>query len=168
MLFLYISGILIGQSIYSGSFDLKNQSAFNLISENEIVTVQIAKKQIDINNSEKNTYGLRKIKSNQFLFFCGSDSIQIVQAKKKLTFQPGLVFDYKKRTLKELILVDAEGKIALNAEYDFKYPVANYKINIQGNTKIKELLSYATYYLFDKSKKLKNAYETPYIYFGPY
>ena len=164
-LFLLTINTLFGQLVYSGRFDFKNKTTFSLASENDTVTVQIAKKQIDINSSARNLFGFKKIKRNQFLFFKNSDTSEVVQTKKKLTFQSGLFFAFKKRTSKELILVDADGKIALTAEYDFKYPVANYKIYIYDNTRLPELLSFATHYLFENSRELKDAYETPYIYF---
>ncbi|HNR41037.1 MAG TPA: hypothetical protein PKL65_02300 [Bacteroidales bacterium] len=159
---------LAGQSAYSGSFNFKNQTTFNLVSENDSVTVQIARKQIIFNNASGNLSGIKKIKRNHLLIFNNSDTSQVVQTKRKLTFQSGLFYPYKKRTSKELILADHDGQIVLNAEYGFRYPVANYKITIYDKTKFTELLSYATYYLFANSRDLKNAYETPYIYFGPY
>lgn len=161
-----LSTTLYGQLIYSGSFDFKNQTTFSLVSENDTVRVQIAKKKIDINSSAEKSFGFKKIRRNQFLYFNNSGTNLVVQTKKKLTVEPGVIFTFKKRTAKELILADSDGKIALTAEYNFKYPVANYKIYIYDFTRLPELLSFATYYLFEKSKDLKSAYETPYIYFG--
>jgi hypothetical protein len=162
---ILLSKTLYGQLIYTGSFDLKNQATFSLVSENETVTVQIAKKQIEIESSARNSFGFKKLRRNQFIFFNNSDTSQVVQTKKKITFQSGLFFVIKKGTAKELILLDSDGKIALTAEHDFKYPIANYKFYVYDETKLPELVSYATYYFFEKSKALKTDYETPYIFF---
>lgn len=173
--YLFITGFcllaantIFGQGTFSGSFDFKNQTAFSLVSGNDSVTVQVAKKQIALNAATGNLFGVKKTGRKHLLYFNNGDTIQITRTKRELAFQPGLIFTCKERTSRKLTLADADGQTVLKAAYDFRYPVASYIIHVHDSIRFRELLSYATYYLFENSKELKTAYETPFIYFGSY
>jgi hypothetical protein len=165
---LLMSNLSVAQIIYTGSFDFKKENEFNLTSDIDTISITVANKKMNFGSEATNSFSFSKTRRNNFVLNLNSDTVIVVQTKRNISFSSGMTFYFNKKSAKQLILTDGNEKMLLSAEYVFKYPIASYEITIYEKDNLPELVSYSTYYLFEKSRNLKNDYETPYIYFGPY
>jgi len=166
-LFLCMFGVqcLNAQNKYIGSLNLNNKDkTFILTSELDTVNVLIGKKRLDFNNNDH--FSFIKTKSKNYTLVDKYDTIIIMKKRKKIEYSPDISFFIVKKKSKQLVLKDKTGRVVLDADYFLKKGITDFNLTISDNTYNTGLLAYATYYLFNQSKMLKAAYDTPFIYFG--
>jgi hypothetical protein len=160
---LFLSNTALAQTTYTGILNLNKKDNLTLVSGTDSIRIEIGKKKLDI--TKKNQVQFSQTKRNNYILQIGDTLLTVSESKRQITYSSGIYFIFDKKTAKKLRLKDEFGKIALEADYTFKYPSASYKVTLFGNTHPSELIAYATYYLINKSKELKTAYDTPYVFF---
>jgi len=156
--------LLYAQTNYNGKVNLnKKENSFNLVSSADSFNVKIDKKSLTFSNPNDFSF-IKKNKSNYNLIKEG-ESISIKDARNQIEYSNGLILYPVSKKNKQIILKDKDGKTVLDARFQLKRGISYFNIAIFDNKHKTELLSYATHYLYFKSKNLKAANDTPYIYF---
>jgi hypothetical protein len=156
--------LLYSQTSYNGKVNLnKKNNSFNLVSSSDSFNVKIDKKSLTFSNPSN--FSFVKIRNNNYNLVKEGASISIRDAKNQIEFSTGLILYPVSKKNKQIILKDEEGKIVLDAKFHLKRGISDFNIAIFDNKHKIELLSYATHYLYFKSKRLKESNDTPYIYF---
>lgn len=155
---------MVAQTSYTGKVNLKkNHDYFNLVSSSDSYNVQINKK--SLNFSKQNDFSFIKINRNNYNLVKDGDSIFIKDGRKQIEYSLGLTLYPVKKKRKQVILKDKYGNKVLDAKFNLKRSISDFNIAIFDEKHKTELLSYAAHYLYFKSKTLRDANNTPYIYF---
>jgi hypothetical protein len=141
----------------------KKDNSFHVVSSSDSFNVVVEKKNLKFSNS--NDFSFIKTDKNTYNLVQEGGSISIKLTKKQIEYSTGLILYPVKRKNKQIILKNKDGNIVLDAKFHLKRGISDFNIALFDTRYKTELLSYAVHYLYFKSKKLKEADHTPYIYF---
>ena len=153
------------QSFYYGQFNLKNDTDFELKSDNHNIKVIPGKKNLKFTDPGEHVIQFKQCKKGQYEMNSAGAIINATETRKHLTFSNELQFIFDRKSTKKLVLKDDSGKTVLKAKLKFQYPVAQFNIDVYEEKYLKELVAYASYYLIDRSKRIKSAFDSPYMHY---
>ena len=117
------TGLLISQKTFVGNYNPKSSGKFQLICGNDTVDIAAGKNEIQIFNLNNDKISISKVKKRILVLQINEEKIEVNESIKGINFSSGLQLKFNKKSQKNLILTDIAGKIMLEAETTFKYPV---------------------------------------------